>query len=253
MARSILYLDGSDLERDWEALVRFRLTYDGPLYSNPAPLPPSDPDDLTKWRAKFARRVEHKHCLRRHFHKQLKELWANHKYLSKYTQHPGVMHPILPEGAGSALAKKTNNERRPLAEILGDVYGHHGYRYAPLVWKENDLYCSLRILCLRRDHPGAVLPTRDIDNRIKTLVDALTMPPNSQGSPMKDGEPLPPQEGEDPFYVLLDDDRQVTHLEVETDTALELPPNPEDESYVRLVITAEVRSHRQTSFNQMFV
>ena len=66
-------------------------------------------------------------------------------------------------------------------------------------------------------------------------------------------EPLPPQEGETPFFVLLDDDRQVSHLEVETDDALAgNDENPADESFVRMVITVETRAYYATMFNMGF-
>ena len=63
-----------------------------------------------------------------------------------------------------------------------------------------------------------------------------------------------PGPGEDPFFVLLDDDRGVTHLEVETDAALAPnPQNPNDESFVRLVISVELRPHNHvTMFNLGF-
>ncbi len=79
------------------------------------------------------------------------------------------------------------------------------------------------------------------------------MPLQKQGSPLKDGKPIGPQEGEDPFFVLLDDDRQITHLEVETDVALE--PNkcdPSDESFVRLFISVEIRPYIHTMVNLSF-
>jgi hypothetical protein len=63
-----------------------------------------------------------------------------------------------------------------------------------------------------------------------------------------------PSADENPFfYVLLEDDRQVTHLEVETDLALQ--PNPEapkDESFVRLVISVEIRPYTVTMDNLSF-
>ena len=111
------------------------------------------------------------------------------------------------------------------------------------------------MLCLRRDHIEAVGSARDLDNRIKTLIDALTWVPHKDGGPIDDeGNPVKPGPGEDPFfYVLLDDDRQVTHLEVETDTALSpSPEKPEDESFVRLVITVEIRPYSITMSNLSF-
>jgi hypothetical protein len=76
----------------------------------------------------------------------------------------------------------------------------------------------------------------DIDNRVKTAIDALKMP--AQQNQVPHG----PQKGEDPFFVLMDDDRTVTHLEVETDRLL-LPREEweSDETRARLVISVEVR------------
>ena len=63
--------------------------------------------------------------------------------------------------------------------------------------------------------------------------------------------PSAPVSGEDPFFVLLDDDRQITHLEVETDSALDAP-NPDDKSYARIVITVELRPYDVSMFNLSF-
>lgn len=138
-----------------------------------------------------------------------------------------------------------------MVDVVGDIYARDGYRFVPLVRKEVSLSCSLRILCLRRDTPTAVLAARDIDNRVKTLIDALTLP---MFAPIDDtGALLPPGPEEDPFFVLLDDDRQVTHLEVEADTALAVnPANPSDESFVRVLIAVSIRPIDVTMFNLSF-
>ncbi len=78
------------------------------------------------------------------------------------------------------------------------------------------------------------------------------MPLLQQGSPINDdGTPFPPQAGEELFYVLLEDDKHVTHLEVETDTLLYVDPK-EDESFVRLVILVELRPYNVNTFNIAF-
>jgi transposase-like protein len=65
---------------------------------------------------------------------------------------------------------------------------------------------------------------------------------------------LPPSADEAPyFYALLSDDKLVTHLEVDTDTALEPDPaDPKDEEFVRLVISVEIRPYRVDPFNLNF-
>lgn len=218
--------------------MRFRLTYEGPLLS-------SQPTHRTIENGQEKdRHAAHKHAIRRHFHVQLKELWRTTDFLrfSKFV--PTASDPILPESAMGVQWSMDPNKPWHLDRLLSEVYAHHkdaGYNYVPLVWQDMSLACSLRILCLRKDHADAVLPGRDIDNRIKTLIDALTMPSHRQGPPIKDGKPLPPAADEKPFYVLMDDDRRVTHLEVETDAALAPAGIGTDESYVRLVITVDVR------------
>ena len=238
--RRTVYLDGTDLEREGEALMRFRLTYSGPLLSSN----PAAPE----------KRIEHKHDIRRKIHPQLRELWRTSRPLADKTIRPDPAYwGVLPPNAESIFADMAPKVDIPYSEALARCYEHCGYRYVPLVRKEIDLTCAVRVLVLRRDIPGAVLPGRDIDNRIKTLIDALTMPAPQQGPPMKNGAPLLPDVEEDPFYVLLDDDRRISHLEVETDTALEVSDvNPSDESFVRLVATIEIRPTRMTIFNLDF-
>lgn len=234
MRSTTVYLDGRDLERDCEPAMRFRLTYEGPLLSSKPPQCPGDRD----------RRIEHKHDIRRRFHQQLKALWEGNRSLRELRYPPKSLLPVLPDRAKDVWeAHPRAAENLTLPEILGPTFGHDGYEYVPLVWREREMVCSLRILLLRRDGPEAVGPGRDIDNRIKTLIDALVMPSFRQGQPRRNGQPLPPQTGETPFFVLMDDDRQVDHLEVETDTAHEFDPaNPPNEDYVRLVVTVEFRA-----------
>lgn len=235
--------------------MRFRLTYAGSLHSS-NPLAGEEDDGTTEAQRRLrraARKLEHKHDIRRYFHPQLRELWRTNKFLSGTKLVPYSSYGLLPERARGLFQYEDETREWPMAEALGRAYEHSGYKWTPLVRKEISLACSLRVLCLRREHPGSVFVARDIDNRVKTLLDALTMPTYSQGSPMRNGIALPPTADEDPFFVLLDDDRQVTHLEVETDTVLELDPqHPEDESFVRLLITVELRPYDVNMFNLSF-
>lgn len=62
-----------------------------------------------------------------------------------------------------------------------------------------------------------------------------------------------PGPGEDPFFCLLEDDRQVSHLSVETDTLLDYPTDDEnDKGRARLVITVDLRPYRVSMFNLSF-
>ena len=64
------------------------------------------------------------------------------------------------------------------------------------------LLCSLNILFLRRDIPGSALSAGDIDNRIKTVIDALRRPRHANELAYH----ATPAADEDPFFRLLEDD-----------------------------------------------
>jgi hypothetical protein len=80
----------------------------------------------------------------------------------------------------------------------------------------SDLSQSWDVLILRPEQPGAISRGADIDNRLKTLFDALRYPDKSQEIPA-DWRPVV---GEDPLFCLLEDDRLVTRVNVETDRLL---------------------------------
>ena len=102
---------------------------------------------------------------------------------------------------------------------------------------------------MRRDIPGSLLSAGDIDNRLKTVIDALRRPRHAQE--LAGNETA--RADEDPFFVLLEDDKQVTHLEVETDTLLDLPTDGgPDQTRAHLVITVEIRPYDITYFNLAF-
>ena len=187
--------------------MRFRLTYEGPLLSS-QPTHKTNQDDGTE----ADKRAEHKHFIRRKFHTQMKAFWAASRLMRDRDIFPwsAATGGLLPEAALSLWPNDPNAYR--LSDVLARIYTRGNYRYVPLVWKEASLTCSLRFLCIRQDHNSALTIARDLDNRIKTVIDALCIPPPKQGSPIKDGVALPPQDGEDPFFCLLDDDRQVTTL-----------------------------------------
>ena len=114
-----------------------------------------------------------------------------------------------------------------------------------MVTEENGLICALDILMLRNGPPGQV--RTDIDNRLKTLFDALQMP-NSDQLGGKTPEP-----DQDPFYVLLEDDRLITRVAVISDMLLEPVKGVDrDEDAVRLVIDVSVRPYRVTFENVDF-
>ena len=95
-----------------------------------------------------------------------------------------------------------------------DLYRVHevgGFDFHPLICKHS-FYprrgCELEIEILSNDPFGAIYSNGDLDNRLKTLFDALCLPNKHQLPPDQ------PKDGEDPFWVLLSDDRLITDLHI---------------------------------------
>ena len=207
--------------------MRFRLRYRGLL----RPHRVGDKDDPDKM-------APHVHAVRRVFHPQLKQLWATNRFLSSHESYPSDYGlPALPDGG-----------RLPLVDMVACSHALNGFRFVPLVRGDWSLNCSLSILFLKRDLPGSQLVHRgDLDNRLKTLIDALRYPE----TPRETGGATPGP-GEDPFFCLLQKDEYITGLSVETDHLLEPLLAGEDESYVDLVITVDVKPYTVTMFNLAF-
>lgn len=118
-----------------------------------------------------------------------------------------------------------------------------GFTFKPLVTEKLCLISELTITMLRPEPPGSIVTHGgDIDNRLKTLLDSLKMPKETGEIPKTDF----PQEGEDPFCCLLEDDKLISKLSVATDQLLE--PN-QDPSIVHLLIHVRTKATRVTFHN----
>lgn len=141
----------------------------------------------------------------------------------------------------------------PYRDIVKAMYPMFGYSFVPLVREQMSLQCNLDILLLRRDMPGGVLHAGDIDNRIKTLIDGLRMPKSvNELSPAYSQ----PSFGEDPFYVLMEEDKLVSGFSVETDLLLAPSKSPNrdtDLRWVQAIISVELKPYVATSGNMDFV
>ena len=210
--------------------MRFRLIYQGPL---------SGSGNSSKKAAEVRR-------IRDHLHPQLEYLWQTHTALKRLR---GTA--IVKSSGGPHYATKDNPfnpgrdwENHPAREdeidLAGPIFdGERGY--IPLVRKSLDLNCSLEILFLRHEDPGAlVLQGGDIDNRIKTLFDALRKPELSVATQH-------PQ-GFNPLYCLLESDTLISGFDVDTDRLL-TPPTNGRQNEVHLVIEVSIRVLRLGSWN----
>lgn len=105
-----------------------------------------------------------------------------------------------------------------------------GFRFANLVCEQLRLIAELDIILLKPEPPGHVIThAGDIDNRLKTLFDALRMPKGANEIPAGDK----PREEEAPFFCLLEDDNLITRVAVTTDRLL---ASGRDSAHVSMVI-----------------
>ena len=182
----------------FEGAMEFRLLYDGML--------------LASGQAK------HKHDIRRVFHKQLKRLWNTNPHLKERAHRTETVKV----GDGPQVTTLDIDK-------MADNYRIGSYRCVPLVTTYLELACGLDLLFLRYDQPGRTLiQSGHIDNRIKTLLDALRRPQTVEeacGAPTAE---------EDPLFCLLEDDKLITNLAISTDLLLEPGRDVND---VRLIIT----------------
>lgn len=184
--------------------MKLLLHYRGPLKANGKP--------------------DHKHDIRRVFHKQLAKLWS---------QSP------LSEEASYVLKPRQGTDYsllRPLAD----------FTFVPLVSQEMSVIAEISMLLMRPKAPGGLITQGgDMDNRLKTLFDALTMPRHLNALP-PGGVPLP---DEAPFYCLLEDDNLITRLDIRTEQLLEPGVDP---NTVDLAIQIRTRVTRATMGNSNF-
>ncbi len=177
----------------------FTLTYDGPIPFSSA-------------------KAQAKHAIRRALHPQLKALWASPPLVERRA---AIDPEATGDGAGALLRTVDN---KSFATLVSDTY---------------HLRANLRIRMLQRDpQGGALIHSGDIDNRLKTVFDALRRPQSPQEIP----DSWTPKSDEQPLHCLLDDDRLITRVEVETTRWLE----PGDPSELRLIIDVELWTHRVT-------
>jgi hypothetical protein len=183
--------------------MKFRLTYDGKLKGGKS------------------KDAAHIHEIRTEFHRQLVAL--------------SKQEPLRSHSDGIADLG--------IMEIDFDSqeFVTHGVRFLPIAHSKNYLLAELEILLLRPAPPGALFKDGgDIDNRLKTLIDALRMPTPNEVQKLK------LREQPDPFFCLLQDDKLVTGFKVETDT---LHDPDVSEQHCRVLIQVRLWASKVTMEN----
>jgi hypothetical protein len=166
----------------------------------------------------------HKHSIRKGFHNQLRTLW--------------MQQPLSEQ---RYLLESRQPQKPSLLRSLG------AFVFAPLVAQELNAVAELKVILLRPEPPGHLLTQGgDIDNRLKTLFDALTMPRLMNALPK---EEVAPSANESPFFCLLEDDNLVTSVSVRTEQLLE--PDV-DKTMVDATIFIRTRTTRSTFKNSDF-
>lgn len=150
-------------------------------------------------------RPAQKHDIRLRLHPQLRELW----------------------------------QHRPLTQFLYDRAGQTvevgGRQFTSIVHPRWAFRAKLDILMLWPQPPGGILRSGgDIDNRLKTLFDALTRPVHAQDVPSG----WDPTADEMPLECLLEDDKYISAVSVTTDRLLAA----ETATHVKLIIKVHVET-----------
>lgn len=89
------------------------------------------------------------------------------------------------------------------------------FEYIPLISDRISLRAEIDLLLLSSSLPGGLLHGGDIDNRLKTLFDAMSVPASQQQIPKSASADIDKR-----VFCLLDDDRLVTRLTVSNDRLL---------------------------------
>lgn len=144
-----------------------------------------------------------KHLIRCSFHPQLKRLWEQLP-LKNYTQFISIPPTYGPKNV---------------------IEEHHGFYFAPLISENLNFITHLNVLLLRTEEPGSLMAqSGDLDNRIKTLLDALKIPREASALPSD----AKPDKDQKPFFCLLQDDSLITKLSIEADRLLEPVEDPSE-------------------------
>jgi len=166
-------------------------------------------------------RAKEKHAIRKVLHPQLREL---------------VARPFM-----GAFKELHDNDTEFATKITV-----RGFTFVPLIAEKLTHIVQLNITFLTPEEPGrAITSGGDLDNRLKTLLDALRVPKKEDEVP--DSEV--PADNENPFFCLLEDDALISGISITADRLLR-PVKPSD---VFLIIHVVPRSLGTTLGSILYV
>ena len=161
----------------------------------------------------------HKQQIREALHPQMKRLWN--------------LDPL--SGSGYvAYPPPDNPSELSLIEMVGS------FAFAPLISNKLALAAQVTITMLRPERPGQLIQqSGDIDNRLKTLFDALSVPQHLEQLP----KGYSPEADQIPLYCVLQDDRLISSVAVHTERLLTLDEG-QSQNHVVLLIHVKTRVTR---------
>lgn len=185
-----------------------------------------------------------KHSIRKVIHQQLIQLWEVVPELKMRSGPHSILNAPPAEGVPGQVGFKVTmaaaTQRPSLWETLGNQWRRCDYKCVPLVSNQLKLTCSLDILLLWRDRVVPIGPSGDIDNRLKTLFDALQIPQDC-------ADVDPPAQKDEYLLCLLENDNLITDVRVSTDRLLTPfaptagPGASHPENHVHLVINVKAQ------------
>lgn len=169
---------------------------------------------------------------------KLTAVWAIRDVISRQIDRLYETHPML---AGQGFV-----DNRIAASAVRVPIERHGQMFLAIARPELSLKCELDIKMLVNHAPGSVLTgTGDLDNRIKTLNDALRIPKEKHEMA---GRTVPTGHA---YACLMSDDALVTSFKVVMDRHLDLANQPPQ--FVHLVIDVRIVPSELTVQNRAFV
>lgn len=182
-----------------------------------------------------------KQTIRLDFSNQLKNVWMSEPVLSLAMGEQAFAPAIL---ENCRIKLEHDHFGRKYAHSRIDAFG---FCILPLVTRFSGLVCHLTIDFLRRDDPGGIFLGGDIDNRLKTLLDALRMPQCDQ-------EILSSMHGKGEYlYCLLEDDSLVTKVTIDTQRLHTTKPDGEPTDYAELLVKASIKVLRPHNATRDYV
>jgi hypothetical protein len=213
------------------SVMKFTLIYDGDLKAS----------------GKHGAKVLAKWEIRKQLHPQLKSLWATNPVLIAVNRNrlvPTSEFVLTQSGAGGDTNMvQSHRLQHSFKQDVCATLNRGSHEFIPLVRDSLDLKCGLKIIFLRREEPGRIYQAGDLDNRLKTLFDALSVPNRDQ---IIDGDLYA-----EPIYCLLEDDRLISRIDVDTQQLLREEGGSKHE--VRLVIEVDVRIIKFPPYNSPFL